>query len=77
MGDIVLFSPFVFVSVPRVSLRLPWAMNRLAFQAASGEGFRTGTQGVAPLALGYEQISLSGCIGRGAKEEDKSQNRKK
>ena len=38
MGDIVLFSPFVFVSALRVSLRLPWAMNRLAFQAASGEG---------------------------------------
>ncbi|MBQ0141983.1 MAG: hypothetical protein KBT06_04160 [Prevotellaceae bacterium] len=32
------FDAFGFVPVPRVSLRLPWAMNRLAFQAASGEG---------------------------------------
>ena len=36
MGDIILFNAFGFVSAPRVSLRLPWAMNRLAFQAASG-----------------------------------------
>ena len=43
MGDIILFNAFGFVPVLRVSLRLPWAMNRLAFQAASGEGFRTAT----------------------------------
>ena len=30
--------------VPRVSLRLPWAMNRLAFQAASGEVRRRKTK---------------------------------
>ena len=38
MGDIILFNAFGFVPAPRVSLRLPWAMSRLAFQAASGRG---------------------------------------
>ncbi|MBQ0142756.1 MAG: hypothetical protein KBT06_08160 [Prevotellaceae bacterium] len=44
MGDIVLFSPFGFVSALRVSLRLPWAMNRLAIQAASGARCEGGRQ---------------------------------
>ncbi|MBQ0141826.1 MAG: hypothetical protein KBT06_03335 [Prevotellaceae bacterium] len=47
MGVIAILMLLAF-SLPRVSLPLSWAMNRLAFQAASG--------------------------GRGAKEEDKSQN---
>ncbi|MCQ2076562.1 MAG: hypothetical protein MJZ20_05945 [Bacteroidaceae bacterium] len=44
MGDIILFNAFGFVPVLRVSLRLPWAMNRLAFQAASGEVRRRKTK---------------------------------
>ncbi|MBQ0143026.1 MAG: hypothetical protein KBT06_09570 [Prevotellaceae bacterium] len=37
MGVIAILM-FLAFSLLRVSLRLPWAMNRLAFQAASGEG---------------------------------------
>ena len=47
--------------IPRVSLRLPWAMRSLGFQPAPAKSGRSNdnTQGVASLALGYALVGLS------------------
>ena len=43
-----------YTRLPRVSLRLPWAMRSLGFQPAPAKSGRSNdnTQGVASLALG-------------------------